>query len=202
VGRSEAGSVARCRTTLLFLSTLKLAKKFAFASWIICSLCSSNWSCSSAGKAFQVGSMMLLGEISELSLEPAIEGRFDASIFVFPSRVTKKYVDTFLEAPITQKNQRRCSLVRRGRSAAQGRTVRDLARGGGALWSGVDGPRHRAGRSATWCRSSGSLPDGRTVCALGPDSPRVRRGGGRSPAAPGSRSREGPRRGGEILGVV
>jgi hypothetical protein len=26
-----------------------------------------------------------------------------------------------------QKNQRRCSLVRRGRSAAQGRTVRDLA---------------------------------------------------------------------------
>jgi hypothetical protein len=27
-------------------------------------------------------------------------------------------VDTFLEAPITQENQRRCSLVRRGRSAA------------------------------------------------------------------------------------
>jgi hypothetical protein len=84
----------------------------------------------------------------------------------------------------------------------QGRMVRDLARGGGALWSGADGPRHRAGRSATWCRSSGSLPDGRTVRALGPDGPRVRRGGGRSPAAPGSRSREGPRRGGEILGVV
>jgi hypothetical protein len=74
-------------------------------------------------------------------------------------------VDTFLEAPITQENQRRCSLVRRGRSAAQGRTVRDLARGGGALWSGVDGPRRRAGRSATWCRSSCSLPDGRTVRA-------------------------------------
>jgi hypothetical protein len=35
-------------------------------------------------------------------------------------------VDTFLEAPITQENQQRCSLVRRGRSAAQGRTVRDL----------------------------------------------------------------------------
>jgi hypothetical protein len=35
-------------------------------------------------------------------------------------------VDTFLEAPITQENQRRCSLVRRGRSAARGRTVRDL----------------------------------------------------------------------------
>jgi hypothetical protein len=202
VGWSEAGSVARCRTTLLFLSTLKLAKNFAFASWIIRSLCSSNWSCSSAGKVSQVGSMMLLGEISELSLEPAIEGRFDKLRYVFPSGVAKKYVDTFLEAPITQENQRRCSLVRRGRSAAQGRTVRDLARGGGALWSGADGPRHRAGRSATWCRSSGSLPDGRTVRALGPDGPRVRRGGGRSPAAPGSRSREGPRRGGEILGGV
>jgi hypothetical protein len=111
-------------------------------------------------------------------------------------------VDTFLEAPITQENQRRCSLVRRGRSAAQGRMVRDLVRGGGALWSGADGPRRRAGRSATWCRSSVSLPDGRTVRALGPDGPRVRRGGGRSPAAPGSRSREGPRRGGEILGGV
>jgi hypothetical protein len=35
-------------------------------------------------------------------------------------------VDAFLEASITQKNQRRCSLVRRGRSVAQGRTVRDL----------------------------------------------------------------------------
>ena len=38
-------------------------------------------------------------------------------------------------------------------------------RGGGALWSDADGPRHRAGRSATWCRSSGSLPDGQTVRA-------------------------------------
>jgi hypothetical protein len=36
-------------------------------------------------------------------------------------------VDAFLEASITQKNQRRCSLVRRGRFAARGRTVRDLA---------------------------------------------------------------------------
>jgi hypothetical protein len=111
-------------------------------------------------------------------------------------------VDTFLEAPITQKNQRWCPLHRGGRSARRGRTVRGLARGGGALWSDADGLRPRAGRSVTWCRSSGSLPDGRTVHALGPDGPRVRRGGGRSPATPGSRSREGPRRGGEILGVV
>jgi hypothetical protein len=69
-----------------------------------------------------------------------------------PNGVAKKYVDTFLEAPITQKNQRRCSLVRRGRSAAQSRTVRGLARGGGALWSGADSPRPEAGRSVTWCR--------------------------------------------------
>jgi hypothetical protein len=46
------------------------------------------------------------------------------------------------------------------------------------------------------------MPDGRTVRALGPDGPRVRRGGGKSPVASGSRSREGPRRGEEILGVV
>jgi hypothetical protein len=71
--------------------------------------------------------------------------------------------------------------------SGQARTVRG---------TGPDGPRHRAGRSATWCKSSGSLPDDRTVRALGPDGPRVRRDGGRSPAAPGSRSREGPRRGG------
>jgi hypothetical protein len=61
---------------------------------------------------------------------------------------------------------------------ARGRTVRDLAQG------------------------LGFLPDGRTVRALGLDGPCVRRGGGRSPAAPGSRSREGPRRGGEILDGV
>jgi hypothetical protein len=122
--------------------------------------------------------MILLVETSELSFEPAIEGRFDASIFDVPSGVAKKYVDTFFGCQILKKNRRRCSLVRRGRSAARGRTVRDLAQG------------------------LGFLPDGRTVRALGPDSPHVRRGGGRLPAAPRSRSREGPRRGGEILGVV
>ena len=129
MSQSKARSVARCRTTLLFLPTLKLVRNFAFASWIRCSLCSSNWSCSSAGKVSQVGSMMLLGEISELSLEPAIEGRFDDYVFVFPSGVAKKYVDAFSERQILKKNRRRCSLVRRGRSAAWGRTVRDLAQG-------------------------------------------------------------------------
>ena len=69
--------------------------------------------------------MMLLGEISELSLEPAIEGRFDDSVFVFPSRVAKKYVDAFLEAPITQQEP---TAVLSG----QARTVRG---------TGPDGPR-------------------------------------------------------------
>jgi hypothetical protein len=72
--------------------------------------------------------MMLLGEISELSLEPAIEGRFDESIFVFPSGVAKKYVDAFLERQTLNKNR------------------------GGALWSGADGLRSGAGRFATWRR--------------------------------------------------
>jgi hypothetical protein len=55
------------------------------------------------------------------------------------------FVDAFLEAPITQENQRRCSLHRGGRSAAwreaavlsgQARTVRG---------TGPDGPRPGAG---------------------------------------------------------
>jgi hypothetical protein len=129
VGRSEARSVARCRTTLLFLSTLKSARNFAFASWISCSWRSSNRSCSSAGKVSHVDVMILLVETSELSFEPAIEGRFDRSICVFPSGVAKKYVDAFSECQILKKNRRRCSLVRRGRSATWGRTVRDLALG-------------------------------------------------------------------------
>jgi hypothetical protein len=121
VGRSEAGSVARCRTTLLFLSTLKLAKNFAFASWISCSLCSSNWSCSSVGKVSQVGFIMLLGETSELSLEPAIEGRFDRSRCVVPSGVAKSMLVPFWGAN------------------------HSIRTGGVALCTGADGPRPGAG---------------------------------------------------------
>jgi hypothetical protein len=80
---------------------------------------------------------------------------------------------------------------------------------GGALCTGADGPRPGAGRSAAWCEArvscltaGRSAPWGQTVRALGPDGPRVHRGGGRSPTAPGSRSREGSHRGGEILGDV
>ena len=68
--------------------------------------------------------MMLLGETSELSLEPAIEDRLDRSKYVFPSGVAKKYS----ERQTLNKNR------------------------GGALWSGADGPRPGAERSATWCR--------------------------------------------------
>jgi hypothetical protein len=69
------------------------------------------------------------GETSELSLEPAIEVRFDGSRCVVPSGVAKKYVDTFLGHESLNTIQRRCSLHRGGRSAARGRTVCDLARG-------------------------------------------------------------------------
>jgi hypothetical protein len=77
-----------------------------------------------------------------------------------------------------------------------------MVRGGGALCTGADGPRAGTGRSATWCEARASLPDGRTVRALGPDGPRVCGGGGSRRRRPHSRSREGPRRGGEILGDV
>ena len=129
VGQSEARSIARRRTTLLFLSTLKSARNFSFAYWISCSWRSSNRSCSSTSKVSHVSVMILLVETSELSFEPAIEGRFDRSICVVPSGVAKKYVDAFLERQILKKNRQWCSLVRRGRSAAKGRTVRDLAQG-------------------------------------------------------------------------
>jgi hypothetical protein len=93
---SERSQISRpLRTTLLFLSTLKLARNFAFASWISYSLCSSNWSCSSAGKVSQVGSMILLGEMPELSLELAIKGRSDEFICVIPSGVAKSVLVPF-----------------------------------------------------------------------------------------------------------
>jgi hypothetical protein len=103
--------------------------------------------------------MILLVETSELSFEPAIEDRLDRSICVVPSGVTKKYVDAFSERQILKKNRWRCPLIRRGRSARRGRTVRGLAQG------------------------LVFLPDGRTVRALGPDGQRVCRGGEGSPAA-------------------
>jgi hypothetical protein len=119
-----------------------------------------------------------------------------------PVVIEKPFVDAFSERQLLKKNRRRCLLHRGGRSARRGRTVRSLVRGAVVLSAqgrtvrdlGPDGPRPGA--------RLGLLPDGRTVRALGPDGPRVRRDGGRPPTAPGSRSREGPRRGVEILGGV
>jgi hypothetical protein len=76
------------------------------------------------------------------------------------------------------------------------------ARRGGTLCAGADCPRPGAGRSAAWCVARASLPDGRTVRALGAGRSARTQRRWKSPAAPGSRSREGPRRGGEILGGV
>jgi hypothetical protein len=85
--------------------------------------------------------MILLGETSELSLELAIEGRFDGSICVVPSGVAKKCVGADLGANHCDDNRRRCSLHRHRRSMARGRTVRGLAQGSGYLPDGPDGPR-------------------------------------------------------------
>jgi hypothetical protein len=65
---------------------------------------------------------------------------------------------------------------------------------GGALCTGADDPRLGVGRSVTWRRA-------RVFCLTAGRSARAQ-GQRRSPAVPGSRSREGPRRGGEILGDV
>jgi hypothetical protein len=43
---------------------------------------------------------------------------------------------------------------------------------GGALWSGADGPRHRAGRSVTWREAAALSGQTRTVRGTGPDGPR------------------------------
>jgi hypothetical protein len=60
---------------------------------------------------------------------------------------------------------------------------------------GPDGPRPGAGAKVL-CLTAGRFTPWR------PDGPRVRRGDGSHRRRPGSRSQEGPRRGGEILGDV
>jgi hypothetical protein len=115
VGRSEARSVARCRTTLLFLSTLKLARNFVFASWISCSLCSSNWSCSSAGKVSQVGSMILLGRLQYYPLNRPLRADL-MGLYVFSPAESPKVCWCLFRAPITTQEPRRCSLHRDERS--------------------------------------------------------------------------------------
>jgi hypothetical protein len=101
-------------------------------------------------------------------------------------------VDALLEASITQENRGGvlCTGADGPRAGPDGPRAgpdgpragpdgpRPGARRGGTLCAGSDCPRPEAGRSAAWCAARASLPDGRTVRALGPDGPRVRRGGG------------------------
>jgi hypothetical protein len=75
-------------------------------------------------------------------------------------------------------NWRWCSLHRRRQSVARDRTVRDLAQGSSSLPEKPNGPHLEVGWSA---------------CAQGWQS---------LSAAPESSSREGTRRGGEVLGLV
>jgi hypothetical protein len=121
---------------------------------------------------------MLLGEISELSLEPAIEGRFDELRCVVPSGVAKKYVDAFPKRQTLNKNRGGALCTGANGPRAGPDDPRPGVRRSGTLCAGADCPRPGAGRSEAWCAARASLPDGRTVRALGPDCPRVRRGGG------------------------
>jgi hypothetical protein len=89
-----------------------------------------------------------------------------------------KGVDVFPERQTLNKNRSDalCTGADGPRAGPDG--PRPGARRGGTLCAGADCPRPRAGRSARTQRRR------------------------KSPATPGSRSREGPRRGGETLGGV
>jgi hypothetical protein len=112
------------------------------------------------------------------------------------------FVDAFSERQILKKNRggALCTGADGPRAGPDG--PRPGARRGGALCARADCPRPGAGRSAAWCAAGASLPDGRTVRTLGAGRSARTQRRRKSPAAPGSRSREGPRRGGEILGGV
>jgi hypothetical protein len=113
-----------------------------------------------------------------------------------------KGVDVFPERQTLNKNRSDalCTGADGPRAGPDG--PRPGARRGGTLCAGADCPRPRAGRSAAWCAARASLPDGRTVRALGAGRSARTQRRRKSPATPGSRSREGPRRGGETLGGV
>jgi hypothetical protein len=76
----------------------------------------------------------------------------------------KRTVDAFLEASITSKEP--ASVF-----SGQAWTVRG---------TGPDGPRHRAGRSATWREAAVLSGQARTVRGIGPDGPRPGAGLGSS----------------------
>jgi hypothetical protein len=84
-------------------------------------------------------------ETSELSFEPVIEGRSDRSLRYVPSGVAKKCVGDDLGANHYDEYRRRCPPWKRGWSATEGRTVRDLAQRLGFLSDKLDGARVRRG---------------------------------------------------------
>jgi hypothetical protein len=141
VGWSEARSVAHCRTTLLFLFTLKSARNFAFASWISCSWRSSNRSCSSIGKVSHVSVMILLVETSSYPLNRPLRADLMRLYSLSPAESPKSMLTPFWSAT----HSTRTVAV----PFAQGRMV---------YTQGPDGPRPGP--------RLGLLPDGRTVHGL------------------------------------
>jgi hypothetical protein len=167
VGRSESRSIACCRTTLLFLSTLKLARNFAFASLISCSVCSSNSSCSSAGKVSQVGSMILLGRRQSYPLNQPLRADLIGLYASSPTELPKSVLAP-IRTPITP-----------------------MRIGGGALCASANGPRP-APDSPRPSTGAGFLPDEPDGTRLMTGRSTRAQGWRSSSTAPKSRSREGP----------
>jgi hypothetical protein len=132
VGRTEARSIAHFRTTLLFMSTLKFFEvvqelRLSFLDQLLLVLLKFLLFFSLQGFLSRLDDVV--GEALELSFEPAIEGRSERSLREVPIGVAKKCVGAEPDANHRDENRRRCSLRRHGRSAARGRTFRDLAQG-------------------------------------------------------------------------
>jgi hypothetical protein len=109
--------------------------------------------------------MVLLGEMSEVSFEPDIEGRSDRSSRDVPSGVAKKCVDADMGANHYNEYRRRCTLRRCRRSTTEGRTVRDMAQMLGFLPDESDGSALVSGQSARASRqqSSPTTPGSRSL---------------------------------------
>jgi hypothetical protein len=74
-------------------------------------------------------------------------------------------VDAFSERQTLNKNRGGALCTRANGPRAGPDGPRPGARRGGTLCAGADCPRPGAGRSAAWCPTRASLPDGRTVRA-------------------------------------
>jgi hypothetical protein len=83
--------------------------------------------CNKAALSFRRQRASLLLLLSSVKSLPFVNVSVYIYIYIYILYIY--IVDVFSERQILKKNRRRCSLVRRGRSAAWGRTVRDLAQG-------------------------------------------------------------------------